>query len=406
VYHIFKPSLERAGYDLSQVDMALHEFESAARNVSNLPVKFDRFNDMLTQKGWIAYDTLRTDVIEAAVEHAENGKLDEAEQILVDHFDEKLIRTQLATMIGIKAFRPRMALAQKALVDYSDGRYYACVLVVLSLLDGLVHDLGQLGFFYPKANLEAWDSIAGHSRGLPELSKVFGQARDRTNPEPIFTPFRHGIVHGLDVNYDYKIVAAKAWAALFAARNWAYKVERGETGPPAKAPEQPAAIEDLVAEFIATVQRYAEEKHQRESWIRMTIQFSVDVPSSGNPEDYTENTPERKLAEFLSSWKARNYGNMARCFERAYQDYHPGPQLAARLNEFYRSRRLQTFEFLDLVTDDVSIAIIKTRLLYDHDGSPVESVREIALQVEGPDDKIAQRSRPGAKWVILDLRLT
>jgi hypothetical protein len=147
VYHIFKPSLERAGYDLSQVDMALHEFESAARNVSNLPVKFDRFNDMLTQKGWIAYDTLRTDVIEAAVEHAENGKLDEAEQILVDHFDEKLIRTQLATMIGIKAFRPRMALAQKALVDYSDGRYYACVLVVLSLLDGLVHDLGQLGFF-------------------------------------------------------------------------------------------------------------------------------------------------------------------------------------------------------------------------------------------------------------------
>jgi len=34
-------------------------------------------------------------------------------------------------------------------------------------------------------------------------------------------------MHGMDLGYDNKIVAAKTWAALFAAREWALKAEQG-----------------------------------------------------------------------------------------------------------------------------------------------------------------------------------
>lgn len=46
-------------------------------------------------------------------------------------------------MKGIRAFHPRVGLAQKALIDYEEERYHACVPVVLSLLDGLVNDLQE-----------------------------------------------------------------------------------------------------------------------------------------------------------------------------------------------------------------------------------------------------------------------
>lgn len=47
--------------------------------------------------------------------------------------------------------------------------------------------------------------------------------------QQIDMPYRHGIMHGMDLGYDNKIVAAKTWATLFSLRDWAIKVEKGAT---------------------------------------------------------------------------------------------------------------------------------------------------------------------------------
>jgi hypothetical protein len=39
-------------------------------------------------------------------------------------------------------------------------------------------------------------------------------------------------MHGTDLGYDNKIVAAKTWAALFALRDWAIKMEEGAIEQP------------------------------------------------------------------------------------------------------------------------------------------------------------------------------
>ena len=41
--------------------------------------------------------------------------------------------------------RPRLALAQRALRDYQERRFYSCVLVLLPVLDGFVNDFEPLG---------------------------------------------------------------------------------------------------------------------------------------------------------------------------------------------------------------------------------------------------------------------
>ncbi len=81
----------------------------------------------------------------------------------------------LCRMKDIEEFRPRMTLAQKALNDYREGRYHACVPVVLALMDGMVNELNlkanmkKKGLSAEDVNLEAWNSVSAHSNGLGRL---------------------------------------------------------------------------------------------------------------------------------------------------------------------------------------------------------------------------------------------
>ena len=68
----------------------------------------------------------------------------------------------------------------KALNDYKEGRYYASILVVLSLIDGWVNNLNivefqRKSFFDKDTELVAHDSMTAHTKGLGKLQEVFGK---------------------------------------------------------------------------------------------------------------------------------------------------------------------------------------------------------------------------------------
>ena len=82
------------------------------------------------------------------------------------------------------------------------------------------------------------------------LAKILGNGRKKTTTEALSLPYRNGILHGRDLGYDNKMVAAKSWAALFAVREWAYKVEQKEVNAP---PEQPAPTWRDISELFQTI---------------------------------------------------------------------------------------------------------------------------------------------------------
>src|SRR5688572_4580756 len=89
------------------------------------------------------YERMNFEVAKAAVEKAEAGDREGAEADLVAHYEGDTVRFGLMAMHSVEAFRPRMALARKALEDYEAGRYHASVPVVLALLDGMVNEIHQ-----------------------------------------------------------------------------------------------------------------------------------------------------------------------------------------------------------------------------------------------------------------------
>ena len=144
---VLKPLLSIAGVDSAALSNSLHSIEDLQKQANQLAHTLDRFNELFAPRGWIAYDLLNTDVAKTAIAAAETGDLVQAENVLVQYYNADQVAVQLNTLWGIKAFRPRLRLAELALADYREGRYHASIPVVLALLDGMVNELANLGFF-------------------------------------------------------------------------------------------------------------------------------------------------------------------------------------------------------------------------------------------------------------------
>jgi hypothetical protein len=75
--------------------------------------------------------------------------------------------------------------------------------------------------------------------------------------------YRHGILHGRDINYANKTVAAKCWAALFALNDWARAVKDGKKNPP---PDEPKlSFGESIKELKSTLENYRKSKKEQGS---------------------------------------------------------------------------------------------------------------------------------------------
>jgi len=344
VFPFFKPVLKVFGVNVKQIDEALAQLPDLEKMAARLVTLPDRFNDQFGARGWIIYDLMNVETAISAVERAESGDVDGAEEQLVEHYSAETVGWLLMMMNPVQAFRPRMPLARKALEDYGEGRYHACVPVVLALLDGMVNDIviggKRQGFFAEDVDLTAWDSIAAHEQGLGQLVKLLQATRMKTTTEPISIPYRHGILHGMDLGYDNKMVAAKTWAALFAARDWALKAEQGMLVKPADEPKK--TFKQLAKQLLEN----EEDRKLLEAWQPRHLQLGEDVPTVGNPEQYDLGSPERALVEFLEYWKARNYGRMSGFIWRI--EASSKNAAAGEMRSYYGDQLLEHFQLLDL----------------------------------------------------------
>lgn len=392
---VLRPSLIQLGVDANQIETALPKTELLEAGSEMLCIP-DRFNDLFADRGWINYESISYEIAKAVIQKAESGDYDGAEAELVNYYNEETIRSKIKRMRDVKAFRSRWTLAQKALTDYLGGRYHACVPVVLALLDGIVneaHEKGRgskLGFSAKDVNLEAWDSISGHAKGLKVMASVFNEDRGKTTVDQITIPYRNGILHGMDLGYDNKMVAAKAWAALFSIRFWAMKAEQGLLNP--QPPEKPIMWSQVIDNGA--------ENLELSRWKPRAIKIGQDIPATGGPEMYDAGTPEQKLAEFLSNWKKPkpNFRSMADCV--VLDSNYNAKEMPRRIREIYSSKHLMHFEFTDLSDTAPATTIIQTMLVYDEYDTRVDKSVQFIMNNRNLEGGPEILGKAGSNWYI------
>lgn len=401
IFPFANPFLRLFGIETKEIKEALEQIPELQKDMEEITETPDKFNDIFISRGFIVFNNLSSVVVEEALNLSETS-VDEAEELLVNHFTPEMVETYLYMMHGVKAFRPRMELAEKALIDYKEERYHACIPVILALMDGLVNELNRQqnrSFFSEDSDLKAWDCITAHEKGLNALKAVLHSGRYKTTIEEISIPYRNGILHGMDLGYANKTVAAKTWAALFAVRDWAIKAEAKQIEEPPPKPQT------TWTELFQQINGHNEWKKSFEesfnNWKPRQLVIGQDVPINGKDEDYAIGTPERKLVEFLNFWQKKNYGKMANCISLDFYSFER--KMAGKTRECYESSLLNDFKILEIADSFSHITDIKVWLEVTKNGNIKN--KEVTFQVkvnETPDKVFLIRNMPNATWGIMN----
>lgn len=379
------------------MEQAFNEFKKIKKQAEVLKVP-DRFNERFASLGWIAYESMNMEVMQEAIKVYDSEGKDAAEQFLAESYDADCIEWGIRWFNGNKEFRRRMRLAELAREDYLAGRYHACVPLLLSMLDGLVNDVSKhVGFFAESTDVTAWDCIAAHESGLQALSSLMTKGRNKTNEDPISIPFRHGILHGRELAFDNKLVAAKVWAALFAARDWAVAVADGKKKPKPKE-------EKSWSEIFAQLSENKRQKKLLEEWRPRNNDEIPYLPHVGDPSHLPLGTPERAVAEFIENWIANRYGLIAKSL-LYFTDDSLGKK-SGRAKENFGRHIPTSYKVISIEDQAAAVSHVKVELVFEGEGGPISKHASVRAIYQDADNDAMVRTEPDGDWKIVQNSFT
>jgi hypothetical protein len=294
--------------------------------VLELTETVDEFYSLLGSRHWIFHDDLNVEKVKALTTLDPEA----AERAFIEIYrDPDALRFMIMRLNGLSAMRSRMDLIDKARIDYQEGRFYATVLVLITVMDGFVNDLepARRRGLHPREadDLAAWDSVVGHHMGLMNAHSTFTKSTYKTSSEPLYELQRHGIIHGTLLNYDNVVVATKTWNRLFAVADWARSLEKKD---------KPPKPEPSWRELFHQISRNEAAKKALAEWRPKRVE--ADDPA------FAEEEVCKRAQAYLEAWKARNYGVMASLISPMVAKDTPGKTAGVVRSEF-ESWDLQDF---------------------------------------------------------------
>lgn len=249
----------------------------------------------------------------------------------------------------------------------------------------------------------AWDSVAGHSTGLNDVSKLMSRTRRKTNTEEIEIPYRNGILHGRDLNYSNPIVSSKALAVIFALIDWLESKKKMKDGVTAEK-YTPPSIEDTLNSLTRLVQsreKWDKQDALLDAWKKRNVEIGASVKESGDIEDFEEGSPERCLVEMFSLLNNRNYGHLV----NKIHSFSPNDSIrkrAGELRELFKNYKINSFELLEI--DDKAPAITEIRAKINLQIENDQFIREDKFRLIYSDDSntILARGSEEGEWRVLN----
>ncbi len=356
----------------------------------------DRFNGHFLKKGWISHESINFECMKSAVELADNGCFDEAEDCLIDCYSKNL-EINIQMIKWMEEMSPRRELLQKAYEDYLAERYHSCIPLIFSIIDGVVADTkeieGNKVFFAQGEEIYAWDSIAAHKTGLTELRRLLYQNRGKTTTEELEIPFRNGILHGRDLGYANKKVATKLWATLFALKDGIITIKQK-----GKEPKEDSYKLDW-ENTLNLIKDNEKRDKLLKTWIPRDLIINDIFPETGNSSDYEDGTPEQALVEFFEYWKANNFGKIAQKIDHLHFKETSLNDLAGKLSrEVFNNKKLCSFKIINILDEGAAVSEITAEINVQKGEESLKREITFRLIYENDDGDIEIRSMNNGSW--------
>ena len=417
------PSCQKMNSQVEGLDLLLNIFPQLNKDNANLRQELqkikseyysifenaEKFNTYFLDRGWCYYGLLNSNLLQRCLKLGDVGNLDDAERELVSYYKSGDIRFLVTMVRSVAGFKERYDLFCSAYEDFKAGRYHACIPVFLMIVDGAVDGvIGQhSGLFSQNTDLELWDSMVGHQNGLIRLIKIITQTRNKNNTEPIYIPYRNGILHGKDFNYANELVAAKSLALVFAVADWIGEYKDVRHKKPKPEPEK-SLLQNLKETWEA-IESYKKAKKQR---AEDEIRINNWKPRCFKNEDFANflpvvDTPEEKVVEYLNWWQKANYGKIAEILS-TYRD-EPIGKVAGFVRSNLKDYQLEAFSIQGIDDQSPAISEVKTNIMVscnEISDIPCQLNFRLIYQSSRSGYNAVPRDNPNGKWYILDFVLS
>ena len=361
------------GIKNKELDEAFGNLPDIKKQLEVLSQGPDKFNSHFAKRGWVAHESMNSDLMLTSIELADKGLIEIAEFELINYYSSDKMKWLISQLRGIDAFLSRYNFFKLAYEDTLAERYHAAVPILLMMMDGAVNDVDKgKGFFANNTNLTAWDSIAAHSTGLAVLKEIFSDGRHKTINEEITLPYRHGILHGRDLGYANKAVTAKCWAALFAIKDWAYAVSQGKKNPPLPEPELSSSenlsqLKTIFNDYVDNNKQTKLLNQKLDEWKARQLSIGIDLPEKGSSADYDDYTPEQESIKFLEYWTKGNYGAIARQIHRFSKTNINEKKEAGKVRKVFNGKKLLDYKIIKITDCSPAISEIILMVTIDYE---------------------------------------
>ena len=407
-----QPSIKKLKNDVTELGMLnpfltkkrknqLKDLKSGIIQQPQLIAKYIlHFSDL----AWCAYDSLNMQMVETAVQAFEQDGIVAAEEIIIKFYTTD-VKSIIQWLKGkSEEFELRYTLILKAFDDHFAGRYHASVPLFLTIMDGAVNDFtGSKGFTSDGTNVDVWDCLVGVSDGLDKVRQIICAPRKKTNLEAIEIPYRHGILHGRDLNYDNVKVSCKCIALMFAIADW-IDMKNNETQRKEKFEKDnnpPPLLESLKKLWETKIR-----SKEISNWKKRVVVVGQTVPKCGLANDYVGYEYLQKLVELFDYWKSKNYGYLAKCFDELFFWDTETKKHPAECRERFSKKVLSNWEFVEVEERGCGLTRVIATVTYALDGNEKTVTNDIILHYNNLDENALPLPwRNDGNWMITVINL-
>lgn len=245
--------------------------------------------------------------------------------------------------------------------------------------------------------MTAWDCIAAHETGLQTLTSLLTKGRNKTNEDSITIPYRNGILHGRELAFDNKIVAAKCWAALFSVRDWAKALDDGKKESKAK---EKVSWKKLFSQMAET----SRMKKAIEEWQPRTSSEVSYLPFTGDPAELPVNTPEKAVGEFIDHWCNKRYGLIANAL-LYFTDTTQGKKAGMAKDDFGKHIP-SSFKILGVDDQAAAVSHVEVELYFEVENKTIAKQVSMRAIYQDAANNPSVRSQIGGHWRIVQNSFT
>ncbi len=304
-YQQMRPLIRLLGLFNGDVRRQAKELEKQFADVERMKEDRQKFAARFGPRGWTIFDRLSVEAVRIAVAESDDEL---ADQSLVSHHLDADTLSFLGYRFNTSCFEPWHGLYERAVERLLVQDYLSAVPLLLIIIDGICTTKTSKHPFSGGADAPVFDTETTGPGGLSDGLAILGATRRKLDTDTIDSPYRHGILHGLNPNFGNALVAAKTVNLLQTMVDYFDRREDEEAriAKAAKDQRQPSW-----SELASTVSATQDTKRRIEAWKPRQAVVGQSLAALGEPHNFEAGSPEASAVNYLVAIFARNFGALA-----------------------------------------------------------------------------------------------